>query len=219
MALATQGMRNNLNLSYFVASEHSCAIDAFCKNILHVIQLLALLTLDLWAIFRSIAVLLRIENSGRRTHMYSRLASDFCVPEDCFNLWSPWPCLPRAGFVEMHNHAWFMCAEDQSQGLALARQALYHWAKSPTPETDVLTKSSVRDQETYQWIIWKYCGQLAPCAETLNLIQHSSSPRAQLASQGLWLCLLPSCTMKTAQRWWSRVKSHEALKEATLAKS
>jgi hypothetical protein len=39
MALATQGMRNNLNLSYFVASEHSYAIDAFCKNILHVIQL------------------------------------------------------------------------------------------------------------------------------------------------------------------------------------
>ena len=85
MALATQGMRNNLNLSYFVASEHS-TIYAFCKNILCIFQLLALLTLDLWAVFGSIAVLLPIENSGRHTHMYPRLASDFCVPEDCFNL-------------------------------------------------------------------------------------------------------------------------------------
>ena len=85
MALATQGMRNNLNLSYFVASEHG-AIYAFCKNILCIFQLLARLTLDLWAVFGSIAVLLQIENSGRRTHMYPRLDSDFCVPEDCFNL-------------------------------------------------------------------------------------------------------------------------------------
>ena len=116
MALATQGMRNNLNLSYFVASEHS-AIYAFCKNILCIFQLLALLTLDLWAVFGSRAVLLQIENSGRRTHMYSRLVSDFCVPEDCFNLWSPWPCLPRAGFVGMHSHAWFMCAMGPIPGL------------------------------------------------------------------------------------------------------
>lgn len=32
MALATQAMRNNLlNLNYFMMSEHSCAIYAFCK--------------------------------------------------------------------------------------------------------------------------------------------------------------------------------------------
>ena len=70
MALATQGMRNNLNLSYFVASEHS-AIYAFCKNILCIFQLLALLTLDLWAVFGSIAVLLLIENSERDAHTYT----------------------------------------------------------------------------------------------------------------------------------------------------
>ena len=70
MALATQGMRNNLNLSYFVASEHG-AIYAFCKNILCIFQLLALLTLDLWAVFGSIAVLLLIENSERDAHTYT----------------------------------------------------------------------------------------------------------------------------------------------------
>ena len=41
-------MRNNLNLNYFVVSEYSCAIYAFCKNILDVFQLVAL-TSDLWA--------------------------------------------------------------------------------------------------------------------------------------------------------------------------
>lgn len=71
MALATQGMRNSFNLSYFGASKQSCAIYALCKNILRVFQLLALLTLDLWAVFGSIAVLLLIENSERDAHTYT----------------------------------------------------------------------------------------------------------------------------------------------------